>query len=252
MTSYSGPCTITVPNTVISQKVITCPQLLIRASGVLIERSRVIGVGDPAVAVGSGDLRITDSTIVAATNTTGLGDNHWVGVRLNISGGNRGANCDSTCTLTDSWLHGNRVSGTTHASGLRAGQFTTAIHNTLSCDAPADNCSADLTGYPDYAPTHDWTITNNYFVAQHPGGGYFCSYGGASAGKQYSNDSRNAVNIKFTNNVYEHGMGGGSIAKSWCGGYPDSSPFADYDKTKPGFAFSGNTWAEDGKPVTIT
>ena len=244
LTAYTGPCTITVANTVIDAKAITCAQLLIKATGVKVTRSSITGSSDPAVAVSGGDLAISDSTIVAAVNTTGLGDNNWTATRVNISGGNRGANCDNHCTLQDSWLHGQRVSGTTHASVLRAGEFTTAIHNTLNCEAPADNCSADLTGYPDFAPTHDWTITGNLFIAQHLGGGYFCSYGGASAGKPFSNDPANAVNIQFRNNTYQHGPGG------WCGGYPDGAPISDYNASKPGWVFSGNVW-DTGEPVTL-
>jgi hypothetical protein len=244
LTAYAGPCTITVANTVIDAKRIVCTQLLIQAAGVVVAHSDITGSADPAVAVGSGDLSVSQSTIHAAVNATGLGDNHWVGLALNISGGNRGANCDRVCTLRDSWLHGNRVSGTTHASGMRAGQNTTAIHNTLSCDAPADNCSADLTGYPDFAPTHDWTITGNLFIAQHLGGGYFCSYGGATQGKQYSTDPANAVNIQFRNNVYQHGPGG------WCGGYTDGSAISDEDPTRPGWVWSGNVW-DSGEPVLL-
>ena len=100
LTPYTGTCTITVANTVIDAKTVTCSQLLIRASGVRITRSRITGSADPAVAVDSGDLAISDTTILTATDTTGLGDNNWVGLRLNISGGNRGANCDNHCTLT--------------------------------------------------------------------------------------------------------------------------------------------------------
>lgn len=244
LTAYTGPCTITAAGTVIDAKTITCAQLVVKAAGVKVTRSRITGTGDPAVAVSGGDLAITDSTILAATNTTGIGDNNWTATRLNISGGNRGSNCDNHCTLRDSWLHGNRVSGTTHASGLRAGQFTQAIHNTLQCDAPADNCSADLTGYPDFAPTHDWTITGNYFVAQHLGGAYFCSYGGATKGKGYSNDPANAVNIQFRDNTYEHGPGG------WCGGYKDGSPISDYDTSRPGWVWSGNVWSS-GEALTL-
>lgn len=244
LTAYAGPCTITTASTVIDAKVITCAQLVIKANGVRVTRSSIAGSADPAVAVSGGDLTISDSTIVAAVNTTGLGDNNWTGIRLNVSGGNRGANCDNRCTLQDSWLHGQRVSGTTHASGLRAGQFTTAVHNTLNCEAPADNCSADLTGYPDFAPTHDWTITGNLFIAQHLGGGYFCSYGGATKGKPYSTDPANAVNIQFRNNTYQHGPGG------WCGGYPDGAPISDYDTSRPGWVWSGNVW-DSGEPVTV-
>lgn len=253
LTAYTGPCTIKVPDTVIDARSINCKQLIIATHGVIITRSWVTGTADPVISVSGGDLNISDSTISAAVNTTGLGDNNWTGTRLNISGGNRGANCDNHCTLKKSWLHGNRVSGTTHASGLRAGQFTTADGNTLNCDAPADNCSADLTGYPDFAPTMHWTITNNLFVAQHHGGGYFCAYGGNSSGpandrKPFWGDPTNATYIQFQGNTFQRGASftvNGTVVKGKCGGYSDSSPFADYDKNKVGFVFDQNHY-DDG------
>ena len=73
-----------------------------------------------------------------------------------------------------------------HASSVREEQGLTLRHNSLHCSytGPFVNgeigCSADLTGYPDFAPIKNNTVDANLFMAS-PGSG-FCSYGGATAG----------------------------------------------------------------------
>ncbi len=57
------------------------------------------------------------------------------------------------------------------------------IHNTLACDytGPFNNneigCSADMSGYADFAAIHNNTIDGNLFMANPIGAG-FCAYGG--------------------------------------------------------------------------
>lgn len=246
LTAYAGPCTITAANTVIDAKTITCSTLTINATGVTITRSRLTGTGDPQIAVGSGSLTISDSTLAVGLGSTGIQDRNWSGLRLNIAGGNRGAYCASTCTLRDSWVHGTRinVSQGQHASGIRAEQYTTYDHNSLSCDlaASTDACSADVTMYADFAPVHDVRITNNLMVASPSA--TFCAYGGTSGGKPFSNDPTNATNIVFTGNVFQRGTSG------HCAGDPRGTAIASFDKTR-----SGNVWTlnvyDDGAAITV-
>ena len=92
---------------------------------------------------------------------------------------------------------------------MREEQGLTLRHNSLHCSytGPFVNgeigCSADLTGYADFAPIKNNTIDGNLFVAS-PGSGY-CIYGGATPGKPFSGDPTNGTNQKFTNNVFQRG-----------------------------------------------
>lgn len=81
------------------------------------------------------------------------------------------------------------------------------------------------------------------------GGGY-CSYGGATAGKPYSNDQQNATNIRSTNNVFQRGTKPNDRTglaltnrnRYTCGYYGATTNF---NSAKTGFVFSGNMW-DDG------
>lgn len=240
LTAYTGPCVITQNGTVIDLKLITCP-LSVRATNVVITRSRIVADGDPVVSVERGDathlgLTISDTTIVAQPAQTGIMGAWFVASRLNISGGNRGGTCNH-CTIQDSWIHGQRVANGAHASGLRADQYSSFVHNRIGCDGPGQLCSGDITGYPDFETTHDWNISNNWFDPA-PGTTY-CVYGGSTPGKPYSNAPGNGTNIVFRNNVFTHGcMENDNLAQS------------GFDKTKTGNVWTGNKF-DDGKPINV-
>ena len=126
---------------------------------------------------------------------------------------------------------------------MREEQNLTLRHNSLHCSytGPFVNddigCSADLTGYPDFAPIKNNTVDANLFVAS-PGSA-FCSYGGATPGKPFSGDPTNATNQKFTNNVFQRGT------NSKCSSY---GPVTSFDKNRTGNVWSGNVW-DDGTAV---
>lgn len=245
LTAYTGPCNITVANTVIDAKTVACSTLRVQAPGVKITRTRFTGTGDPQVEVGgAGDLTMSDSTLAVGVGSTGIADKHWSGTRLNIFGGNRGAYCATACTLMDSWVHGTRIDAASgqHASGIRAEQFTLYQHNTLSCDlaASTDACSADVTMYADFAPIHDVRIINNLMI-QSPSA-TFCAYGGTSGGKPYSNDPTNATNIVFTGNVFQRGPSG------HCAGDPRGAAVTAFDRSRSGNVWSNNKF-DDGVTV---
>lgn len=234
LTTYTGPCTITTANTVIDSKTVNCT-LSIRAANVTIRNSRINGGIENGTGAQPGrSFTVTDTDIFTGTNTTGIAESYYTALRVDISGGNRGANCFTDCTVRDSYIHGNRVTGDIHASGLRAGMNTTYVHNYLQCTV-GGNCSADLTGYPDFSITTNWTITGNFFGAVTDA--QWCAYDGAVGGKPYSNDPNNATNIRFVDNVFARG------GSRKCG---QSSPVSfDGGRSRPGWVFTGNRF-DDG------
>jgi hypothetical protein len=250
LTTYTGPCTITVANTVIDSKVVNC-DIDIRATGVVIRNSEIHGsVGQPGGV--SAAFRIEDSLIDGgdpyACINCGVDGRNFTILRTEIRDTNRGAYCQHTCLIQNSWVHGTTLepvaSNLAHASGVRVEQYATLIHNTLACDftGPFANtemgCSADLTGYPDFAPIHHNTIDGNLFKASTELG--FCAYGGGTAGKPYSNDSLNATYIVFRNNVFQRGSQGK------CGAYGAVTSFVT---NKTGNVWQNNRWS-DGASVT--
>lgn len=251
LTAYTGPCTITTPNTAISAKSINC-DLSIQASNVTISNSK-ISTGN--ISVDSGSLTLKDSEVDFGNNPEDnalVGSNYTV-LRANMYGGKRQVWCNNNCTIQDSYLHDQLKDpgGTTHESAARVEQNTTLRHNSLLCNAPNyppdAGCSANQTGYPDFAAVHDNTMDKNFYLATTGG---FCAYGGNSSGKKFSNDPSNGTNVHFTNNVMQRGISPNdrtSIPLSderryTCGSYGVTT---DFKSTKAGFIFTGNMW-DDG------
>jgi len=140
-------------------------------------------------------------------------------------------------------VHGTDLKATQHASAIRVEQNTTLVHNTLKCDWTdiSDSeigCSADMTGYPDFAPIKNNTIDGNLFVANPVGLGY-CAYGGDTHGKPSSNDPTNATNIVFKNNVFQKGSNGK------CGTW---GAITDFNPSRTGNVWTNNKW-DDGTVV---
>lgn len=251
LTNYTGACTVTTANTTIDSKTMNC-NLIIRAANVTVKNSKINGGN---IWIESGSLTLSDSEVNLGSNINdeGLRGSNFTVLRANMYGGKRQAWCISTCTVKDSYLHDqlSDPTGVTHESAVRVEQYTTLIHNTILCNAPEfppdAGCSADQTGYPDFAAIHDNTMDKNFYSATT--GGY-CAYGGASNGKPYSNDPQNATNIKLTNNVFQRGTKPNdrtTIAHTdkrryTCGLYGVTTAF---DSSRPGFLASGNMW-DDG------
>ena len=252
LSAYTGPCTITAANTVIEAKTVDCV-LTIAAANVQIRNTRINGsvwIEDPAKPY---SFTITDSEIdagpVDATHNDGrsaIGKSHFVATRVETHGGIRGVWCEFACTVQDSWIHGQArdSGGHAHESAVRMGDGSTIRHNTLLCDAPDvapdAGCSADLTGYGDFAPIRNNTIDKNLFMAT-PGG--TCAYGGSSGkdgSKPYGNQ---AANISFSDNVFQRRN---SVQASGRCGYWFA--VTDFDATRPGNRWTNNTW-DDGTPV---
>lgn len=263
MAAYSGSCTINSANVTIDSKVINCSPLNISsgASNVVIKNSYIMGgvinqstesftIQDSLVDNGLSYPACSDGSCSAGTyacgdpnNATfdcGVGYKNFTILRTEIVNTNRAAYCESTCTIEDSYFHGTNlwpdVSDLAHASSVRAEQYLTLRHNSLGCDytGPFPNgdigCSADLTGYPDFAPIMHNTIDKNLFLANNIGNGY-CAYGGGTLGKPYSSDPTNATYISFTNNIFQAGTNGK------CGAYGAATDFI------PGN--TGNVWSNN-------
>lgn len=241
LTAYTGPCTVTVDNTAIDAKTINCGTLTIAAANVQITRSKVNGsvwidshpspysftISDSEVAA--------DSSAAGATNgATGIGKSNFTALRDNVHGGIRAIWCEYSCAVRDSYLHGQLTdqAGHAHESGTRIGDGSTLTHNSIVCDAPNvapdAGCSADVTGYGDFATIQNDTLSNNLFMATTGG---TCVYGGSTAGKPFPN----ANHIVFEANVF--GFFTGDQGRPHCGYYFSS---ADFDTSAPGNAWTGN------------
>jgi len=237
LTAYTGPCTITTAGTVIDGKAVDC-DLVIAAEDVLITRSRINGEINGGEGTGS-SFRVEDSEIINGKREACqcVGSDNFIALRVEIKGGNRGVYCRLNCIVQDSWIHGTDLLPLQHASAVRVEQHSTVRHNTLACDwttisVSEIGCSADMTGYPDFAPIHDNTIERNLFVANPHGLGY-CAYGGTTGRKLYSSDPVNATNITFTGNVFQRG------SNRLCGTW---GAITDFDPTRTGNRWTGNTW----------
>jgi hypothetical protein len=264
MSAYTGSCTINTANTVIDSKVINCSPVIVgpNASGLVIKNSYVNGgvIQDS----GSASFTIQDSLLDNgvsypacsggtckagkyacgdpnnATTDCGVGYKNFTILRTEIMNTNRAAYCESTCTIQNSYFHGTNLwpdkTNLAHASSVRNEQYLTLKHNSLGCDyqGPFPNgelgCSADMSGYPDFAPIMHDTIDSNLFLANNAGAG-FCVYGGGTAGKPSSNDANNATYIVFQNNVFQRGANGK------CGTYGAVTDF----KT----GSTGNVWTNN-------
>ncbi len=245
LTPYDGPCTVTVDGTTIDAKTIDC-DLQIEAADVRITRSKINGSVATDESSTGYSFTISDSEVdVGDRAGTGIGAVSFSALRVHVRGGNRSIHCWNDCTVTDSYTHGQFTdpSGTFHESAMRMGQSATFRHNTVICDAPDvppdGGCSADLTGYGDFGPVQNNTIDRNLFGATT--GGY-CTYGGSSQGKPYSEQTNHIV---FTSNVWQRGPRPGDHGEKVCGYYGSNTSF---DPSRPGNVWTDNVF-DDGTPV---
>jgi hypothetical protein len=269
MAAYTGSCTITAANTVIDSKVVNCRTINVRASGFVLTNSYLNGgiiqsadsasftVQDSFIdsgvqypACSNGSCPAGEYACGSTSNQTtdcGVTGSNFTILSTEIVNSNRAAYCESSCLIQNSYFHGTNLwpdaSNLAHASSVREEQNLTLRHNSLHCSytGPFVNgdigCSADLTGYPDFAPIKNNTVDRNLFVANT--GNAFCAYGGDTGGKPFSGDPTNATYQSFTNNVFQRG------ANKKCGSY---GPVTNFDSSGVGNVWSGNVW-DDGTPV---
>lgn len=251
LSTYTGPCSITVNDTVIDRKLVNC-RLAIRAQRVVITNSRIVGGLGTDNGNFTNSFMITDSEVVAPqvnqVEAQGIGDVNFVALRVEVTGGNRGIYCRYNCRVEDSWVHGTNLSSNSpaHASGIRQSQFATIRHNRIQCSAndtsAGGGCSADLTGYGDFEPVINNLVEKNLFVAT-PGGA--CAYGGSSGDDGTKPFGSQAHDIRFIDNVFEHGTRRGDHGAFNCGYY---FPITDFDSSRPGNQWINNRW-DSGEPL---
>jgi hypothetical protein len=259
MPAYTGPCTITTPNTVIDSMVVNCT-LEVYAGGFVLSNSYLYGtvsqhngasytVADVFMDAGKQFPACWDNSCPAgkyACTDCSLDGTDFSVLRTEVINTNRAVWCNS-CLVEDSYFHGTNlwpdISNLSHASAMREEQNGTIRHNSLWCSytGPFINdeigCSADLTGYPDFAPINHNTVDGNLFVAAI--GAAYCAYGGGTGTKPYSNDPTNATYQVFTDNVFQRGTNGK------CAFY---GPITDFITGRTGNVWSGNVW-DDGTVV---
>lgn len=236
LTAYTGPCTITVNNTVIEGKTVNCDGLTIKANGVVIRKSKVNGnintddaskysvtIEDSEVDGGKGAI-----AAVAYTNVTI--------VRSNIHGGQTGVNCVQGCTIRNSWLHGQYMppGADWHLDAflMNGGSNATLTGNTFDCQNVDSGCSAAVGLFGDFSKITKVTFDGNLFIANENQG--YCFYGGSNKGKPYQAD-----NVVFRNNVFQKG----STGKCGYGG-----PVTSFDSGASGNVWQNNTY-DDGRQV---
>lgn len=241
LTAYTGPCTITAANTVIDSKRITC-DLNIRAAGVIVKNSELRSIGTDEESSGY-SFTITDSLVAVGSRPgTGIGAVNFTAIRVHVTGGNRSVNCYKSCTIRDSYVHGQFTdnTGVYHESGIRLGSNSTLVGNTIACDAPDvppdAGCSAAVSGYGDFGQVRDVLVQGNQIVA---GSGGYCAYAGSTAGKPYPT----ADNVRYINNVFQR-SGSTQNNRRSCGYYGDLTGWL----AEPGSELTNNTY-DDGTPI---
>ena len=234
---YTGPCTITTANTVIDAKQVNC-ELLVKASGVKITRSRLNG---RVTSDSPGSVSISDTYIDGGPQEIhpAVGYQNVSLLRVNIVGGEHSVQCDLNCTIKDSYLHDQTQPATDrHVNAFisNGGSNFTLTHNTMVCtvhNSPqGGGCTAHASLFGDFGPISNATFDGNLFKS---GSNIsYCLYAGYEPNKAFPKPS----NVTVRNNVFERGPNGK------CGFYGAVTSYLPGN----GGSFSSNTW-DDGTPL---
>ncbi|WP_345523248.1 hypothetical protein [Nocardioides conyzicola] len=188
-------------------------------------------------------LSITDSEVRAPGYYEGA---VWGGnltlTRVEVTGGQHSVHCQSTCTVTDSWLHGQyndpAKSFHTNAFITNGGHGIVLRHNTLHCDSTLNSndggCTADVSLFGDFERVYDVLVEGNLLKANASSISY-CAYGGYQPAKRFPV----ATQIRFVDNVFERGTNGK------CGVY---GPATSFQSSATGNLWTGNRF-DDGTTV---
>jgi len=239
---YVGPCTIT--ETVVLSAVDAtevCPAIVVQATGVRIEASRVPRVESTATQVDpTFSVEVVDSEVVAGGWIGGAvwGSNLTVR-RTDVSGGQHSVHCGSHCVVEDSWLHDqfNPDGEAAHNNAFISNGGTDMVvrHNTLHCTAELNDtgggCTADLSLFGDFGPISDVLVEDNLLKANDSSVPY-CAFLGHAPGKAHPV----ATGVVVTGNVFERGT------NDLCGVY---GPVTSYQADADGNVWRDNTW-DDG------
>jgi hypothetical protein len=242
LTKYTGSCTITTANVAIDRKIIDCDQLRLLAPNAAITNSIINGTVFSDCCYLNGSYTLTDSEVHGPNAAaTVVGEAKFKLLRVEVTGGSRSINCNDTCEVRDSFIHGqyDDTRGVDHESGIRQDNKATIVHNTITCDAkpypPDSGCSAAISGYGDFGTVQHNTISNNLIDGGPAGTMSYCIYGGSTRGKPYPN----AHHIVVTDNILRRGP------SKKCGIY---GPVSDFDSKAEGSRWVNNIY-DDGVPV---
>jgi hypothetical protein len=244
LTAYTGPCTITTPNTVINQKIVdNCGQdgITIATTGVQITKSRINGAIS-ATEDSNTSFSLIDSEVNAGVVWwAAVATTHMTILRANITGGETSIYCYMDCNIKDTYIHAQGLDQTQewHLGGILANDGPTDLtvtHSTLACDTPSNpvdgGCSGDFNLFGDFGPISNVLAQNNLLVAKTTLA--YCSYGGTMA-KPYPH----ANNVRYLNNIFQRGTNGK------CGAY---GAIDSFDINEPGNAWTNNKW-DDGSVI---
>lgn len=238
---YKGPCTISA-NTAINDKRVECDALVITSGKVVIKRSELNRID---LDTDGASLVIEDSSVDAGkAYAPALGYQNVTARRIEAKGGQHSVLCSVSCTIEDSWLHGQYLPPDQpwHLNGYlsNGGHDVTLRRNTISCDVASNDvggsCSSDAALFGDFAPISDYLIEGNLFVAN-PKSVSYCLYAGSDEDKKFGSDAQGVV---VKDNVFERGPGGK------CGSYGAVTSFGS---EASGTEWSGNRW-DDGESLT--
>lgn len=262
LTPYHGPCSITADNTVIDSKSVTC-SLSIEAKNVVIRNSSLKTVlmdQDRMHASGKTgwSFSITDSLVDGGTTDgPGVCCGNYTVLRVEMTGGHNGAQCEnggSYCNLTDSWIHSQYepAGGQRHLGGFLndGGTPSTLIHNSITCDARAENneggCTGDINLIPNFGVMANVTVERNWLGAN--ANSAYCTYGGAVGQSSFAQQSNHIV---YRDNVFERAdtianpASGQPGSTNRCAAY---GPVTGFDSNGAGNVWSGNKY-DDGAAV---
>lgn len=185
LSNYTGPCTITVNNTVIDAKLINC-RLEIGATGVVIKRNKIIQTGLYGINVRSGasatiedveidGQRVQDS-VTSSAGTAVNGQNYTLR-RVNIHHVYEGPRVGSNVTIEDSYIHHlircqNTNNASCHVDAMQSTHGSNIVirHNTILAYNPDHNDPMNAS----YIIKSDFGDINNVLVEKNlmNGGNY--------------------------------------------------------------------------------
>jgi hypothetical protein len=213
LTTYDGPCTITVAETVIDSKIVNC-SLAVMAANIVLRNSKVNGsviLDTNRTDSSLWSLTIQDSEVDAGTDPiSAVGWGNVAVIRSNIHGGATAVQCEEnsiSCLVQDSYLHGQYLPDDQpwHLGGFLSdgGQNITLRHNYVVCDHAANSlgtgCTGDINLIPNFAAINGALIEHNLFGANMDLA--YCTYGG----ERSNSPTPHSYNVAYKDNVFQRG-----------------------------------------------
>jgi hypothetical protein len=171
---------------------------------------------------------VKDSTLVmtGASEGNGIEYDGYTLLRVNISGGTKGANASGSATIQDSYIHGQYEGPYSHVDGVYvAGSNITIVHNNIENPHGQTDCIL-VDPKRGYVPDNI-LVQNNLF-----NGGGFPAYPGHENGYATPTNTR-WIGNHFGRKFYPQGGYWGPV-------FPSSTI---------GITWSGNVWDDNGQPV---